>query len=419
MNRQSTRRVVFRAAQVPLFAALWSVGHLADAAKFGGLAAGQAETLVAFADGDSPEGITVHKDTLYVGNRHLSVDGLVSEILRISPDGVISPLATFEPPATDPNAQGVLGLAIGRQGDVLAAVHTLDAATHGVWRLGSEGDITRLPGSEAISFPNALTFDARGNLYVTDSLRFTPAGTLTGGVWRFTPDGTSELWLEHPALGPSTLQHPLGIPPVGANGIAFHPGKGLFVANTQNGELLNIAINPDGTPQEPVIVAGGPTLLTLDGIALDAKGHVHGVVPGFAVLTSIAPLVGLPIPPDGVPPVVAVDPTSGSVARSSLASFDELFDFPVSVAFDGESVFATNAAFRGLSPLPIPEPGPSVVEIGVGVPRFPIFGNGRLVGGPTTIPEPSTLVVTLMLLVGLVAKARLSRKEVCELCRVG
>ena len=64
--------------------------------------------------------------------------------------------------------------------------------------------------------PNAMTFDARGNLYVTESLRFTDTG-VSGGVWRFAPDGTSELWIEDPLLSPESLQHPLDIPPVGAN----------------------------------------------------------------------------------------------------------------------------------------------------------------------------------------------------------
>jgi hypothetical protein len=227
-------------------------------------------------------------------------------------------------------------------------------------------------------------------LYVTDSFRLTDAGGLSGGVWRFTPGGAGELWFEHAAVAPFTLEHPLNIPAVGANGIAFYPSAGLYVANLQAGRIVNVPINPDGSPGEPTVVAEGVSLTTIDGLAVDAEGHLHGVLPGFAVATALPDDV-LPVPPDGMPPVIEIDPATGEITRSSLAEFDGIFDFPTSLAFDGESVFVANAAFDledlGYPPGIIFQPGPSVVEVGVGVRGFP------------GVPEPQALAIFLVALV--------------------
>ena len=380
-----------------------------SAARFGSLPNGRVETFVSFDEGNLPEGIAIHKGTMYVSNSYLNEDGLlIPEVLRIDPAGDVSVFTSFHP-TSNPEAFGRVGLAIGPGGDVLAAIQTLEPETQGVWRIGADGEKMRLPGSQNMVLPNALTFDARGNLYVTESLRFTDTG-ISGGVWRFAPDGTGELWIESPLLSPESLQHPLGIPPVGANGIAFHPPNGLYVANTQKGLVVNIGINPDGSPSEPRVVAESPSLLTLDGIAIDAHGDLHGAIPGFAVLTAIGPALGLPIPPDGVPPIVEIDPATGDVTRDSLAEFDDLFDIPLSLTFDGKSVFVTNGAMD-LSPVPIPEPGPGVIEVGLGEAGFPVLGQGRLIGGPghtvvANVPEPSSIILVITTVVCLSLRGR-------------
>jgi sugar lactone lactonase YvrE len=390
MNRHVVRSAPRIAAIVSLLSAELVITATANAKKFGSLAPGEAETFVPFAEGNSLEGIAIDKDTMYVGNRRETGSGFVSEILKITPNGDVAPLATFASPIT---GEGVLGLAIGHKGDVLAAVHSPGSAAHGVWRIDDQSEMVRLPGSEGMSFPNAIAIDPRGNLYVTDSVFF--SDTLSGGIWRFTPGGTAELWIEDPLLAPFTLDPNFLFPPVGANGIAFHPGKGLYVANTQRSQIVNVPINADGTAGIPKIVAGDRDLLTdpfgpipsVDGIAIDATGDIFGVLPAFAALTAF----GLP-----TPPVVQVDPATGEVSRVSLTDYDGLFDFPLSLAFDGKSVFVTNGAL-GISPIPIPEPGPSIIEVGVGVRGFPSFGNGQLNSRTNlSIPEPATPAMCVM-----------------------
>src|SRR5262249_41539428 len=80
---------------------------------------------------------------------------------------------------------------------------------------------------------NALTFDASGNVYVSDSFG--------GIIWRTGPaGGAATKFAESPLLQPN------GVPPFGANGLAFNgAGTTLFVANTANDTVVQIpASNP-------------------------------------------------------------------------------------------------------------------------------------------------------------------------------
>ena len=70
----------------------------------------------------------------------------------------------------------------------------------------------RLPGTEAIVFPNGVTLDQRGNIYVTDMI--------LGAVWRVPAGGgPAEPWFQSPLLLGSGIFE-FGFP-LGANGIAF------------------------------------------------------------------------------------------------------------------------------------------------------------------------------------------------------
>ena len=313
---------------------------------------GRVQTILSLPVGDSPEGIALDKHgNIYVGNRNRRA-GEVSEILRITRDGAVSVFATL--PVAVPEAEGILGLATDPTGNVYAAYVTLDPATQGVYRISHNGSaMERLAGSQNISFANALVFDARGNLYVTDSF--------VGSVWRFGLDGTAELWVQHDLLEPLPFD-PFGFPVPGANGIAFYPPNHLYVANTEKGLIAHIPIElHGGNAGTPELVAAGFDLLTIDGIAADTQGDIHGVVPGFTIL--------------GTSPLIRVDPTTGEVTPTvSDSSEAAKFDVPLSLAFgmgvrDRKSVFVTNGDLA-LPGNPLGNPGPGVVQAGVGVPGF-------------------------------------------------
>jgi sugar lactone lactonase YvrE len=253
---------------------------------------------------DLAEGIAVDaRGTVYVSNRRLAGEQRISEILAIAPDGRRSVFAVLGPGAVDAFDGGVLGLAIDRRGDVYAALSVDDDARRGVWKIGRDGRPERLPGSGGMRNPNALTFDADGDLYVTDSD--------DGTIWRFPRTGAGALWLRHPLLA-----HAPGFG-VGANGIVFQPPRTLFVANTEQGLIARIPIERSGGPGEPRVVASGPELLTVDGLAIDPQG--------FICATIVFGGVG------GPAPVVRVDPATG--AAVPLTDQWGAFDFPTSLAF--------------------------------------------------------------------------------------
>lgn len=309
------------------------------------------------AEGEFPEGVAVDK----VGNVYVGLDAPRGEIRKFTPDGEESLLVDFGNP-------GVLGLAVDAPGNVYAAREV--PPNNGVYRVDKKGNAERLPGTEAIVFPNSLAFDKRGNLYVTESFSLDPPlaefpgcdigfGPFfgRGGIWRIPPGGEAELWLRHELLTGTCL--PIPIPfPVGANGIA-HRQDSLYVANSEKSIVVRIPINRDGTPGSPEVVAQvadfipptpfGPP--ALDGVALD----VHGDVYALAIDTST--LVRIP---------------SGGGTVEILATSADGLDFPASLAFgtgksQRRSVFVTNFAIG-----PPGGTGPGLLKIDVGVPGQPL-----------------------------------------------
>ena len=155
-----------------------------------------------------------------------------------------------------------------------------------------------------------------GNLYVTDSFG--------GAVWRFPlvdtrrhpAYRTGRPWAEHELLAPA-VDDPLGFPLPGANGIGFDRPNRLYVANTEKGLVAQVPINRDGSAGEAVAVATG--LATADGLAVDARGGVHVVIPGHAIL--------------GTSPLVLVDPRTGNTTAGVAPDEWGEFDVPLSLAF--------------------------------------------------------------------------------------
>jgi hypothetical protein len=314
--------------------------------------AGKVELIMSFEVGDSPEGIAFDsKGNLFVGNRHPKPEGRSPQILKSIPDGSWSVFATL-PLTVHPQAESLLGLVTDAQGSVYAALHSMDAATQGVWKVDENGVVKHLAGSEQIQFPNGLAFDARGSLYVTDSFG--------AAIWRMDREGHWQLWVKNDLLKPNLDGFP-GMPLPGANGIAFFPPDQLYVANTGLGLIARIQILADGSPGEVTVVAQDAALLTVDGIAVDVKGDIYAVIAGSAVIGNL--------------PLVKVDRSTGVIAPLVFEEDDlNRFDFPLSIAFaagpwDQKTVFITN----GDLPIPTPKdgPGPGVIQVGVGERGFP------------------------------------------------
>jgi len=185
-------------------------------------------------------------------------DQTTMNVWRFSADGTGEVIAhLYDPPDDTSMFAGTFGLDFSPDGALWIVVYDFwqDSRHHGIWRVGRDGaaalvyplDVTVAP------FPNALVFDPRGNLYVTESA--------TGTIYRAARgDGALRPWLQHALLGP--LPTAWGF---GANGIAFRDSA-LYVANTDAGTIVRIPVDGHGDPGEPEVFASG--LYAPDGVVV-------------------------------------------------------------------------------------------------------------------------------------------------------
>src|SRR5262245_54091559 len=165
---------------------------------------------------------------------------------------------------------------------------------------------------------NALTFDAAGNVYVSDSFN--------GIIWKTGPaGGLATAWVTD-----SLLTTP-GVPPFGANGLGFNKaGDTLFVANTGNDTVVKIPVTGGnaGTPTVFVNSINGA-----DGLVLDSDDNLWVVA-------------------NQADEIVVVNPSGTAIAK--LGDFNGVDTngvphgllFPASPAFskDGNFLYVSNLA---------------------------------------------------------------------------
>jgi sugar lactone lactonase YvrE len=226
-------------------------------------------------------------------------------------------------------------MTVDHHGHIFVGMATFDPATRGVYEVWPDGTSARLPGSDAIQFPNGLALDHHGDLYVTDSV--------AGGVWRIPRGGSAQLWVQSPLLaGDGSLG--LGVP-LGANGVSLTHDHALIVTNTEGARIVRFPITRSGGAGSPAVVAEGSELYGADGIALDVFGRAYVAVNPQNMLVRV----------DG----------DGSI--TTLAAASDGLDNPASLAFgtsrgDHTNLFVTNfAAFSSA-------PDPALLEAAVGAP---------------------------------------------------
>ncbi|EDY82051.1 hypothetical protein VDG1235_1671 [Verrucomicrobiia bacterium DG1235] len=346
---------------------------------FGGLAKGETEVVYTFESeppfAASPEGIAIdRRGNKIVTLRTLDTDtGVIvgNELVKIDRWGGATVIADFGP--AEPGLLGALGVIVDRWGNAYVAVAS-GTATHGVWRVDPDGEMRHLDGSEGIFVPNTLTFDNRGNLYVSDSYPLDPSEP--GLIWRYGRRGrVFEIWASDHLLAPDPINDPLSPPPPapsfplpGVNGIAFYPPNHIYAVNSEKNLVLHVPIMSDGTAGAVETIVGtyppvGPPdmLFAPDGLAVDVRGNLYTVNPP-------AGFTGFP-----VSPLVKIDPRTGEVEAivDPIAAPIDDFDFPTSLAFgtrfkDRKTVFTvgTSSIAFGLPP----GAGPRITQVGVGVP---------------------------------------------------
>ena len=169
------------------------------------------------------------------------------------------------------------------------------------------------------SGPNALTFDAAGNVYISDSFQ--------GVIWKTPPDGVpppgkAAPWASSPLLTTK------GDPPFGANGIAFNNKRtAMFVANTGDDTIVKIPVVAGGAAGNPEVFTN--SINGADGLIIDEHDNIW-------------------VCANQADEIVVVDKTGKAIAK--LGDFDGIgergeprgFLFPASLVFSGEFLLVTN-----------------------------------------------------------------------------
>src|SRR5262249_49621444 len=167
---------------------------------------------------------------------------------------------------------------------------------------------------------NAMTFDAPGNVYVSDSFN--------GAIWKSGSSGA--LGLTTPWVQDNLLKT-TGDPPFGANGVGFNKAQSiLFVANTGNDTIVQIPVS-GGRPGTPKIFTN--SINGADGLVIDDQDNLW-------------------VAANQSDEIVVVDKTGKVIAK--LGDFEGLVDdgtpkgllFPASPDFsrDKKTLFVTNLA---------------------------------------------------------------------------
>lgn len=248
------------------------------------------------------EGVVIDKDNnVYGGGR----DGVLR---RVSPDGTVTEIARVE--GSVPN-----GITLDRQGNIVFC----DLGKKAVMRCSPEGQVSLLAdraGDLRLNFPNFASYDADGNLYVSNSTSKhdyphveeelqTPAPH--GQLVRLRPDGRGEIVATGLYL---------------ANGTAIAPDESaVYVLESTRFDCVRITIKKDGTFGKPEIYAkdfpGVP-----DGMACDVQGNLYVTIPARVENGRFRPAnMILKIDPTGFVVTVLDDPKGETMRAPTNCAF--------------------------------------------------------------------------------------------------
>ena len=251
------------------------------------------------------EGVVVDKEgNVWGGGRR-------GQVYKVSPDGVVEQVAQL-PDRAIPN-----GVTLDRAGNFVYC----DLRHKAVMRLSpQDGTVSMIAdhaGDFPISIPNFASYDAEGNLYVSNSSSQEGSKVFgefsnpqpNGAVVRIRPDGRGEVVAT-------------GI--YFANGTAIDPNEdAVYVLESSRNDCIRIQINKDGTFGKPEIYASGFPALP-DGMAFDVDRNLYITLPG-------------------VPTADKLEPRNKVIKVDTNGKWTELIDDP-----DGAKLsFPTNCAFGG------------------------------------------------------------------------
>jgi sugar lactone lactonase YvrE len=242
MTRSTVLVAILLLALLPVSASAWDRGSVQ---RFATLPTGTAH----------PEGLTVDRHgNVWVADFDVTKSAGPGDVLAFKPDGKL--LRHLKPTGS---SNLLLGLDFH---PLTGAFLVIDFGHSKVIQVdpstGAASDFGTLAPADAVHAGlNALTFDASGNVYVSDSFQ--------GKIWRTGPAGGVMTAWASDALLTTT-----GVPPFGANGLAFNrAGDTLFVANTGNDTIVKIsAADPTNVKVFTNSINGA------DGLIIDADDNL-------------------------------------------------------------------------------------------------------------------------------------------------
>lgn len=215
------------------------------------------------------EGVVIDKDGyVYGGGRN----GIM---YKVSPDGKVNELVTL-PSGSIPN-----GVAMDRNGDLIYC----DLGKQAVMRVTQSGKISMIAdrvGDVKLTLPNFASYDAEGNLYVSNTSTRDINTVLpelsnpepNGALVRIRPNGKGDVVAT-------------GI--YAANGTAIDPQEeAVYVLESSRNDCLRIAIKKDGSFGKAEVYSKEFPALP-DGMAFDVDNNLYITLPGFARNGTLAP----------------------------------------------------------------------------------------------------------------------------------
>jgi len=215
------------------------------------------------------EGVVIDKENnVYGGGRN-------AVIYKVTPDGKVNELCTL-PPGSIPN-----GVTMDRQGNVVYC----DLGKKAMMRVTQSGQVSMIAdkvGSLALTLPNFASYDAEGNLFVSNSSNREISAVReemakpapNGALVRIRPDGKSDIVATGIYL---------------ANGTAIDPKEeAVYVLESTRMDCLRIAMKKDGTFSKPEIYSKDFPALP-DGMAFAADGTLFVTLPAFIRDGKMAP----------------------------------------------------------------------------------------------------------------------------------
>jgi streptogramin lyase len=231
--------------------------------------------------------------------------------------------------------------------------------------------------------PEGLVYDTLGNLFVAGG----------GDVSKITPGGTVSHFADLPFSA-------------GGYGMAIDAGNNLYVADSFIGQISKIT--PTGTVSNYATISG-PIDLTFDGsgnLFVVVSGAIKMIPAGGGAASTYATLAGHPniygLRFDSAGYLYVSDLTELSLFKitpggGSFTMFGSLSSGPKGLAFDGDgNLYAAHPNTNSVSKI-TPDGTTTIYATDINGPRY-------LIVQPSAVPEPSTLVMLELGMIGWLAR---------------